>query len=431
MLGTGKTTTARKFGQVYYDLGFLSQVEVVECSAKDLTGEYVGQTGPKIIQQLEKGLGKVLFIDEAYSLIEGGYGQEAVNMLVDTITKPRFAGKLVIILAGYDDAMNKLLQFNQGLSSRFREEVLFTSLSASHCLQLLKEKLKQSAIAFPSLHGTSMNTYLLDSIKDLSKLPGWGNARDIDTLAQSMVRTAYENSTDEVDLPVLQAEDAKGCVESMLLQSRQRTHHEVIPQYLHSGQVPAQVSAPNYGTQVSSSTSATARPVPEPESHGETTQKASVDDGECRDPGVSDAVWERLQIDEKIAEAKAEQARKDILKQEEAHRLAQKAEAEAKEHAVALLEIQAKDEAEADELLRKREEARIREIEARAESERIQREVERLRKEEMERRKKEERAQVKLRKMGICPAGFRWIKQGSGYRCAGGAHWVSDASLGL
>lgn len=93
-VGTGKTTTARKFGQVYYDLGFLSQVEVVECSATDLIGQYVGETGPKTIKQLERGLGKVLFIDEAYRLGEGSFAQEAINELVDTVTKPQFAGKL-------------------------------------------------------------------------------------------------------------------------------------------------------------------------------------------------------------------------------------------------------------------------------------------------------------------------------------------------
>lgn len=74
--GTGKTTTARKFGQVYYDLGFLSNVEVVECSATDLVGQYIGHTGPKTVKQLERGLGKVLFIDEAYRLGEGHFAQE-------------------------------------------------------------------------------------------------------------------------------------------------------------------------------------------------------------------------------------------------------------------------------------------------------------------------------------------------------------------
>jgi hypothetical protein len=66
-------------GKVFYDMGFLSTPEVLECSATDLVGNYVGQTGPKTQKLLEKGLGKVLFIDEAYRLAEGGFATEAMD----------------------------------------------------------------------------------------------------------------------------------------------------------------------------------------------------------------------------------------------------------------------------------------------------------------------------------------------------------------
>ena len=65
-IGTGKTTIARKMGKVYYDMGLLNSNEIVECSASDLVGQYVGHTGPKTKKLLEKALGKVLFVDEAY-----------------------------------------------------------------------------------------------------------------------------------------------------------------------------------------------------------------------------------------------------------------------------------------------------------------------------------------------------------------------------
>ncbi|KAI4103575.1 MAG: hypothetical protein L6R37_003720 [Teloschistes peruensis] len=89
--GTGKTTTARKMGKVYYDMGFLATAEVLETSATDLVGEYVGQTGPKTQKLLEKALGKVLFVDEAYRLAEGHFAKEAMDEIVDCITKPAFA----------------------------------------------------------------------------------------------------------------------------------------------------------------------------------------------------------------------------------------------------------------------------------------------------------------------------------------------------
>jgi hypothetical protein len=69
--GCGKTTTARKLGSVFYDMGLLSSTEVVECSATDLVGEYVGQTGPKTRSVFERALGRVLFVDEAYRFAEG------------------------------------------------------------------------------------------------------------------------------------------------------------------------------------------------------------------------------------------------------------------------------------------------------------------------------------------------------------------------
>ena len=105
-------------GQVYYDMGFLSTAKVVECSASDLIGQYVGQTGPKTQKQLEKALGQVLFVDEAYRRAEGLFATEAVNELVDILTKPKFLGKMVVILAGYDDDMNRLLSVNPGPAHR-------------------------------------------------------------------------------------------------------------------------------------------------------------------------------------------------------------------------------------------------------------------------------------------------------------------------
>jgi len=92
VIGTGKTTTARKMGQVYYDMGFLSSAEVVECSASDLVGEYVGQTGPKTRNLFEKAIGKVLFVDEAYRLSQGHFAQEAIDEVVGLMTNEKFKG---------------------------------------------------------------------------------------------------------------------------------------------------------------------------------------------------------------------------------------------------------------------------------------------------------------------------------------------------
>ena len=121
----GKTTVARKMGSVYNDMGILTSNEVIECSASDLVGQYIGHTGPKTRKLFEKVLGGVLFIDEAYRLGEGQFAREAMDELVGLLTHERFRGKLIIILAGYDQEINSLLQVNTGLSSRFPEEIVF------------------------------------------------------------------------------------------------------------------------------------------------------------------------------------------------------------------------------------------------------------------------------------------------------------------
>lgn len=119
-----------------------------------------------------------------------------------------------------------------------------------------------------------------------------------------------------------------------------------------------------------------------------------------------------------------------IKEDQEAQHLVEEAEKEAVKVTAELRKVQAKNEAETLELLRLREEAPIREMEAKAERTRIQKELKRRMEEEKKRRQKEALAQSKLRQMGVCSMGFKWIKQSGGYRCAGGSHWVDDSQLG-
>ena len=80
---------------------FLASDNVVECSVTDIVGEYVGQMGPKVTRKVDEALGKVLFIDKAYRLGEGSFTKEAIDELVDCLTKPKYNGKMIAILAGY------------------------------------------------------------------------------------------------------------------------------------------------------------------------------------------------------------------------------------------------------------------------------------------------------------------------------------------
>ena len=129
-------------GKVFYDMEFLAKADVVECSATELIGSYVGHTGPKVQKVLENALGRVLFIDEAYRLAGEGFAKEAMDEIVDCLTKLKYAQKLVVILAGYDDDINRLMAQNPGLTSRFPEAIIFRGLEPADCLSLLIQLLR-------------------------------------------------------------------------------------------------------------------------------------------------------------------------------------------------------------------------------------------------------------------------------------------------
>ena len=129
--GTGKTTVARILGRIFAALGLLVRPEVVEASRADLVGEHLGSTAIKTNRLVDSAMGGVLFIDEAYSLHNDGYsggdafGAEAVQTLLKRAEDDR--DRLVIVLAGYPDDMDRFVRSNPGLSSRFSTRVTFPS----------------------------------------------------------------------------------------------------------------------------------------------------------------------------------------------------------------------------------------------------------------------------------------------------------------
>jgi SpoVK/Ycf46/Vps4 family AAA+-type ATPase len=144
--GTGKTTVARVIGKIFYAFGLLESADVVEAQRSDLVGEYLGATAIKTNELIDSALGRVLFIDEAYSLVNEGDGQsdrfgaEAVQTLLKRAEDDR--EHLIIILAGYEKQTEAFLATNPGLASRFATRIRFPTYSTEELFALAELQLR-------------------------------------------------------------------------------------------------------------------------------------------------------------------------------------------------------------------------------------------------------------------------------------------------
>jgi SpoVK/Ycf46/Vps4 family AAA+-type ATPase len=195
--GTGKTTVARVLGRIFAALGLLARPEVVEAQRADLVGEHLGSTALKTNKVIDSALGGVLFIDEAYSLVNPGYaggdafGAEAVQTLLKRAEDDR--ERLVVILAGYDADMDRFLRSNPGLASRFSERVAFPSYTPDQLLEI--------AVSLAASAGDSWEEAALDDLAGVfQRVCGQGR---IDELGNGrFVRSLYEKACGFRDLRI-------------------------------------------------------------------------------------------------------------------------------------------------------------------------------------------------------------------------------------
>lgn len=164
--GTGKTTVARAMGALFKEQGVLSQGRFFEYSGRDLCGQYIGETAPKTTGICRDAYGSVLFIDEAYSLYRGGndrdYGREALDTLISEMENHR--SDLVVIMAGYPDDMEKLLQGNAGLASRMPYVIDFPNYGRSDLLQIFMSMVEGRFVYEESLTAAVQDYF--DSLSD-------------------------------------------------------------------------------------------------------------------------------------------------------------------------------------------------------------------------------------------------------------------------
>ena len=184
--GTGKTSIARKMGEVLQAMEILPTARVIEASRATLVGKYMGET-PKIVNNMcDKAMGGILFIDEAYTLSDGGdqYGKEAIDTLMKRMEDDR--GKFVVIAAGYKDKMEEFLMMNPGLASRFTHKLHIDDYNEDELLAIFKHMAqKDSYTLSPTAEFKALDTiYKMVLNKDES----WGNAREMRNLLDATIQ---------------------------------------------------------------------------------------------------------------------------------------------------------------------------------------------------------------------------------------------------
>ena len=176
--GTGKTTIARAIGKIYKTLGILEKGHMIETDRSGMVAGYMGQTAEKVSEVVQKAMGGILFIDEAYSLVsegEGDFGQEAINTLLKLMEDNR--DSLVVIVAGYTEEMEDFINSNPGLRSRFNRYIQFNDYSDDELLKIFKNYVAEQDYSLEE--GT--DEMILKEIEELraKESENFGNARSV------------------------------------------------------------------------------------------------------------------------------------------------------------------------------------------------------------------------------------------------------------
>lgn len=206
--GTGKTTVARMVSGILYNLKYIKQNKLIEVSAKDLIGQYVGQTAPKTMSVVEKALGGVLFIDEAYSLASSSSGnsfnEECVSTLIQAMENYR--NDFVVIFAGYKKEMDAFLKSNSGIISRIGYTLDFKDYTIDELVLILKSMFKKSGFL------VEKNAIIKAKkiIEDFAQTENFGNARFVRNLYEkTIIKHAKntKNTTSKKALKTITTED--------------------------------------------------------------------------------------------------------------------------------------------------------------------------------------------------------------------------------
>ncbi len=215
--GTGKTMVARLMSRIYKSLGVLSKGHLIEVDRSGLVAGYVGQTAIKTSEVIQKAMGGVLFIDEAYALTNRGgtdYGQEAVDTLLKAMEDHR--EDLVVIVAGYTELMQEFIHSNPGLESRFNRFMFFPDYTIDEMLGIFEMRCGKSGYTLDEEGKEKLKEILEEQSQDSES---FGNARGVRNLferaisAQADRLASVKEEINKDTLMCLKAEDLTAAME--------------------------------------------------------------------------------------------------------------------------------------------------------------------------------------------------------------------------
>ena len=223
--GTGKTTVARLLAKIYRAIGVLSKGQLVEVDRSGLVAGFVGQTALKTGEVIEKALGGVLFIDEAYALNGGGandFGQEAIDTLLKAMEDHR--DDLVVIVAGYDGLMDEFIHSNPGLESRFNRFLHFADYTAEELLAIFRMQCEKGCYILEPEAEAPLRSLLERRMADAAS---FGNARGVRNLFEQILvrqagRLAGQASVNREDLTRITAADVEAVGRANDLEAKER-----------------------------------------------------------------------------------------------------------------------------------------------------------------------------------------------------------------
>ena len=211
--GTGKTTVARVMGRVFKALGVLEKGHIIETDRSGLVAGYVGQTAIKVDEVVQKSLGGILFIDEAYTLSpsdgQDSFGQEAIDTLLKRMEDNR--DSLVVIVAGYEEEMQRFIESNPGFKSRFNKYISFDDYKPEELIEIFKSIVQKNKY----IASNELISLLQNKFAELynSRTKSFGNGRVVRNLFEKIVENqsnrlaSMDSALSDQDLQTLLPED--------------------------------------------------------------------------------------------------------------------------------------------------------------------------------------------------------------------------------